>query len=79
MITEEKALEIAREANCLTIPKSNGVEVLPPNFTKALNLAAAVALDGVVHSMDINQMWLGCTELIDIANEYHQAAKVEMK
>lgn len=73
MITEEQAMAIAKEAGCLTIPKSNGIEVMPPNFTRALNLAAAEALAKAAHEHGVeagHSIWLE-----ELAQQYREAAK----
>lgn len=70
MITEQKALEIAKEAGLVFLNKKS-----KEKFTRALNLAAAMAMEKIAD--------LTCEvtdhNLLAWAEEYRQAAKGEMK
>ena len=68
--TTEAAHRIAKEAG-MVMPSWHYKA-----FTRALNLAAAEALEKVVHGMDINQMWVGFAELTDTADKYRAAAQI---
>ena len=72
--TEEDALRIAETTNCGSIPTSNGVFVMPPNFTRVLNLAAAEALDTFYEHQIKNGEWGIQWQVDEIAKRFRMVS-----